>query len=127
MRDGRALARDTPAAPSRIFQLFNERIFQNRERGARPTSVCPVRAASVRPAVDAKYSTARIHARQHLFFPREHHAGPKQAAPRVVNPDREQPFVPVEQEDVVAVAPPARLFARAYGRAVAHPARLFAR
>src|SRR2546423_14658254 len=126
MRMCRALARAALAAPSRLFRPFNERIIQA-GKGLRLTSRLRRAKSLPRPSVDAKYSTALVRLRQHLFFARERHARPKEAPRRVVSRDREHPAAPVEQEDVPAVFPRARPFARGHGRAVAHPALLLAR
>lgn len=126
MRACRALARDALAAPSRLFRRFNERFFQAGRRASVNFRLFgPSRSRW--PSVDAKYTTALLRLRQHLFFVREHHARLKHSARRVVNADRQQPPAPFEQKHVGGVLPRARLFARAYRRAVTRPARLVTR
>src|SRR2546421_352948 len=122
MRMCRALARDALAAPSRLFRPFNERIIQA-GKGLRLTSRLRRAKSLPRPSVDAKYSTALVRLRQHLFFARERHARPKEAPRRVVSRDREHPAAPVEQEDVPAVFPraPARGGAPRWGPAEQTP------
>lgn len=120
MRVRRALARDAPGRAVETVSTLRRTIFQTGKRSGQNAS------GRRRPtfSVVAKYSTALVRARQHLFFDRQHHARLKSLTHGVVNADRDEKSFFVKQQNVPAVFQPARYFRDADGLSVAQPSRL---